>query len=358
MNFSKIVLFRSNGIFKSFLRQNRLSMYTSIRFFSKDLNEENVYDEPSLVNPFGSVIEQDSSQEQPSPENISEALPEIETSSEGYIPNLMSESDLVGLSTFKQGINMLSEFKFKQAEKSFKMSLKEIKENKQERSLAYCHVLNRLAYTSVKLYKLEQAEKYLIVCNKIARILPEVEDNGFIFYINLLNFYIQYDLERAKELANEMLEIDFSIDSLHRIKFSIGNIHCLSDEYDEAIKEYQKVLKLFPKPILKAQLLNNMAMTNIYRSNSIKEREKTYDEQQGYKYIISNFKEAMQLFETLNESEKEGNDDSIELQISSEVLNDILNQDNLIPDYYTPEKENQFFGHMKNMNSAKVITNL
>ena len=155
-----------------------------------------------------------------------------------------------------------------------------------------------------------------------------------------------------------MLEIDFSIDSLHRIKFSIGNIHCLSDEYDEAIEEYQKVLKLFPKPILKAQLLNNMAMTNIYRSNSIKEREKTYDEQQGYKYIISNFKEAMQLFETLNESEKEGNDDSIELQISSEVLNDILNQDNLIPDYYTPEKENQFFGHMKNMNSAKVITNL
>ena len=66
----------------------------------------------------------------------------------------------------------------------------------------------------------------------------------------------------------------------------------------------------------------------------------------------------MQLFETLNESEKESNDDSIELQISSEVLNDILNQDNLIPDYYTPEKENQFFGHMKNMNSAKVITNL
>jgi len=86
--------------------------------------------------------------------------------------------------------------------------------------------------------------------------IPDIEDQGFSMYNNLLHFYIRTNLVKAEAMAEEMLEVEFQSTSLKKLKFTMGNIQLFKKEYEKAMKSYQNVLKLIPDEKLKAYTLN------------------------------------------------------------------------------------------------------
>ena len=46
------------------------------------------------------------------------------------------------------------------------------------------------------------------------------------------------------------------------LTFMLANINFLAGDYDRAKKMYRHVLKLAPRPLLEAQVLNNLAFTS------------------------------------------------------------------------------------------------
>jgi len=85
---------------------------------------------------------------------------------------------------------------------------------------------------------------------------PDLEDQGFNIYNNMLHLYIRIDLDKAEAMAEEMLEVEFQSTSLKKLKFTMGNIQLFKKEYEKAMDSYQSVLNMIPDEKLKAYTLN------------------------------------------------------------------------------------------------------
>jgi tetratricopeptide (TPR) repeat protein len=264
-----------------------------------------------------------------------------------YLDNLI-DKDEAGLESYKKALALISLNQYVEAENELKKTLKGIKDDKQDSSFLYLHILSRLAHVNFLTKKIPEAEKYYLICKDMSQKIPDVEDNGFIFYNYLLDFYLHTDLTKAKKLSDEMLDIEFQSINVKRLKFSIANYHLFSKDYDKAMESYQKVLKLIPDENLKAFTLNNMAITGIQKHK----REGLDSDDQ--KSIVSTFKEAIELLENLPankaKSPKSGNNES--------MLSEIFDSHSIIPEDYSHETSQDYVGLLTNPDSGKIITNL
>lgn len=85
--------------------------------------------------------------------------------------------------------------------------------------------------------------------------------NIFNSKLNLLVFFIHTDLEKAKDMGEQMLADLDEFLPVHSkdLHFMLGNIHFLSGDFDLAKQMFRQVLKMSPRPALEAQVLNNLA---------------------------------------------------------------------------------------------------
>lgn len=330
----------------------------SFRLFSKNTKEDFNNPNPSILDPFGT--EGQSSQSIFNSEKDRDAEVNIgETQEEGFLPNLMTEQDLAGITSFKEGIQQLKELDFENAAKSFKIALKEIKASGLDKSSSYLYALNRLAYANLKLSNFKSADKYYKITEDMLKLVPDLENNGFMFYENLLNFYMKTDFERAEKLISRMIDLDFSGETYKRILFCQANLSWLKEDYSKAIEGYQTVIKMSPNLLLKGQVLNNLAMANIYRyTHEAKLDKLSSDAETGYNYVITNFKESIKTFESLPSSATASTNLMDNKQIKEDMISLIWETDQLVPENYNPVLEDKYLGYITNRHSGKVITNL
>lgn len=79
--------------------------------------------------------------------------PEIEFNkeeNEQYLSNLMEESSIAGLDTYKSALESIQKQDFSAADKQLKQWLKAIKDENSEKSEIYLLVLDKLAFVNLK----------------------------------------------------------------------------------------------------------------------------------------------------------------------------------------------------------------
>ena len=78
--------------------------------------------------------------------------------------------------------------------------------------------------------------------------------NRFNAKLNLLILYTHTDLEKAKDLGEEMLaDLDEYLPAHNKdLHFMLGNIHFLSGDFDQSKAMYRQVLKMSPRPTLES----------------------------------------------------------------------------------------------------------
>jgi len=126
------------------------------------------------------------------------------------------------------------------------------------------YILKRLAYVCFLNRKYAEAEKYFQVA---AEMVPRVTKNPvniFNAQKNLLLFYTHTDIDKAETYGDRMLKDVDEYLPVHykQICFMLANVHFLKGDHQGAKNLYRNVLKLAPKPVLEAKVLNNLAFTS------------------------------------------------------------------------------------------------
>ena len=171
---------------------------------------------------------------------------------------------------------------YEESEKYLKRTLKDIKDSNQEKSEIYMVVLSKLAQWNLKTNRFSESEKYYLICKDMIKDVPNITDKGYAHYNALLHYYFYTDLDKAEKFIEEMMAIDFQASSIRNIRFSFANFNLLKRNYDEAMSNYQKVLKMIPDDQLKAYTLNNMAVTGMYKfDRQIRNNEIAEDSQEN-----------------------------------------------------------------------------
>ncbi|CAI2368987.1 unnamed protein product [Moneuplotes crassus] len=296
----------------------------------------NGYQEPSLADPFGA---------QDAPPTSEQKLAKAEVEEETVID---VAEEITGLGHFSKSLEFINKRDYKNADLELKKSLKEIKDKKQDKSLVYLHVLNKLAYVNFLSQKMPQAERYFTICKDMVTKIPDVQDNGFAFHNSLLEFYLNTNLSKAKEMIDNMLEMDFTAQNLKRTRFSLGNYYLLNKEFEKSSSEYRSILKMVPDERLKGFVFNNMNISDIRLS----EKEGITEAKQTD--FVNIFKESISILEDIPQIRATNPATDIEKEISEEILD----FKTVIPSNYSVENGDRYTGVFKNRDSGRVITNM
>ena len=219
------------------------------------------------------------------------------------------------------------------------------------------NVLSKLAQLNLKAHKFTEAEKYYIICKEMIKDIPDITDKGYAFYNNLLHYYLYTDLGKAEKFIEEMMAIEFQTSNIRKIRFSFANLNLLQKNYDEAMSNYQKVLKMVPDDQLKAYTLNNMAVTGVSKLDiQIKKNIISENPQEDHMSIIRTFKESLQLFENLPQIK--ANIAKEESKFKKDYIAELFDFESVIPAEYNHETEKNYLGLISNKDSGRVITNI
>lgn len=321
-----------------------------------------------MVNPFG--VDQDHVSKKDNgylpnlmtEEDVASAGQNTESEHSGesqYLSQLLDDSDASGIANYKKAMEFLSQRNYDDSEVYLKKSLKDIKANKQETSAVYLHVLNRLALVNSLNNKMGDAEKYYKICTDMVKNVPGVEDLGYEYFNSLLHFYIKSDLDKAEKLAKDMVDIEFKAYNIKKIRFSIANIWLFKREYENAMQNYQKVLKMIPDEQLKAYTLNNMAVTGVHQvDRANREGQSLAMTAEDHREIVCTFKESISLLENLPEHKARGRENKSLSSLEQDSLKELLDTKTVIPEDYTQDHESRYLGLITNKDSGKVITNI
>lgn len=188
----------------------------------------------------------------------------------------------------------------------------------------------------------------------MAKDIPDLDDQGFDHYNSLMHFYMYCDLDKAEKLAEEMMEIDFKAANMKKLRFSFANLMVFKRDYEEAMSNYQQVLKMIPDDHLRAYTMNNMAATGSYKKKSPStENTTSADDTES---IINAYKESLGLLENLPQNKLELGKQTN--KFSEEARDEILSTNSIIPENYSHETEKEYLGVLTNVESGKVITNI
>lgn len=219
------------------------------------------------------------------------------------------------------------------------------------------NVLSKLAQLNLKAHKFTESEKYYMICKEMIKDIPNITDKGYAYYNNLLHYYLFTDLSKAEKFIEEMMAIEFQTSNIRKIRFTLANLNLLQLNYDEAMSNYQKVLKMVPDDQLKAYTLNNMAVAGVSKMD-LQTRRKIFSEnpQEDHMSVIRTFKESLQLFENLphvklNTAEQGS-------KFKDDYISELYNFESVIPAEYTHKTEKNYLGLVNNKDSGRVITNI
>lgn len=165
------------------------------------------------------------------------------------------ESEAVlGISEFEEALHYFHMKNYERAETLLKEALKILKHAKQEKSLGYLFILKRLAHVCFCARKFGESEKYFRIGADMTPHVTSNPANIFNAKLNLLVFFIHTDLEKAKDMGEQMLADLDEFLPVHSkdLHFMLGNVHFLSGEFDTAKSMFRQVLKMSPRPVLEA----------------------------------------------------------------------------------------------------------
>jgi tetratricopeptide (TPR) repeat protein len=137
--------------------------------------------------------------------------------------------------------------------------------------------------------------------------MPKVSKNPvniFNAQRNLLLLYTYSDIEKAKAHGEKMLTNIEDYLPVHNkdLTFMLANINFLAGDHEKAKNMYRHVLKLAPKPILEAQVLNNLAFTSwmhVLTIPKLDESQKAVKESilKDESYAMTYFKHSIEIME-------------------------------------------------------------
>jgi tetratricopeptide (TPR) repeat protein len=131
-------------------------------------------------------------------------------------------------------------------------------------SLAYIHVLSRLAYTTLKNIKFEESEQMFMEC---IDLVPKVTDNMSNYFSaqrNLLISYQDYDIEAAYKLTGDLADRE-DLSLFHDYWLLAANVAYFITERDEAIDIIEQSMTIFEdkNAELESNILKGMMVTNL-----------------------------------------------------------------------------------------------
>ena len=140
-----------------------------------------------------------------------------------------------------------------------------MKDDNKDKSIAYLHVLNRLAHTTFLNEKYSEADKYFQIAKQLSDQVQTSDLQKYYAQRNIVLFLIHTDLKRAKDLTLSLYQDDkLPHSSKKELKLLLGTISTLSGDYKTARSHYRETLRDSSSAQVKAISLNNFAMTNFF----------------------------------------------------------------------------------------------
>lgn len=271
----------------------------------------------------------------------------------------------MALSEFEQGLRYFHEQRYDQAELMLKEALKILKRAKQEKSMGYLYILKRLAYTCLSNRKFAESEKYFTIA---ADMTPNVSSNPaniFAAKMNLLVLLTHTDLAKAKEAGERMMADLDEFLPVHSkdLHFMMGNIHFLMGNFDESKAMYRQVLKMSPRPVLEAQVLNNLGFCSWMHLLDLKKLQKSFEGQENaddlYKEqesrILKEESFALSYFRQSIELGEKGSGSRIDQHDLRELMDLDLEEEGA--DKLDADDEERYFSMLSGDNIGKALTN-
>ena len=147
--------------------------------------------------------------------------------------------EVKGVEEYKLASEAYSKRNYAEAQELFKKSLGVIKQNNQEQSLAYSHVITRLAHCCYVDTRFKEAEQYFRVAVKMAPLVAENDLTIYRAHKNLIAYLLRTNIEGAKKEAL-LVARDSKMPALAKkeSKFVLGTVSALNKEYAKAKENY------------------------------------------------------------------------------------------------------------------------
>jgi len=139
---------------------------------------------------------------------------------------------------------------YKQASLQLESCVNILKRVNQHETLGYTYLLKRLAYANLQSKNHEKAEQQLKECVDIMPKITHSNTNLVSAKRNLLLSYTQYDMVKANEYAESVIESVHEEDLPYDFGCILGNIKFFNGQIDEAKHVFKVALRKEPDQVL------------------------------------------------------------------------------------------------------------